>query len=40
MAKDFFDRFIADCQQQLDSSGVELEKEIEKNLGSGSRTEN
>jgi hypothetical protein len=40
MTKDFFDRFIADCQQQLDSSGVELEKEIEKNLGSGSRTEN
>jgi hypothetical protein len=31
MTKDFFDRFIADCQQQLDSTGVEVEKEISKN---------
>ena len=36
MSKDFFDRFFADCQQTLDVSGVEMEKEIAENFPSGS----
>ena len=35
MSKDFFDRFFADCQQTLDTTGVEMEKVIIKNSVSG-----
>lgn len=31
MAKDFFDRFFVDCQQTIDSRGVEVVKAAEKN---------
>lgn len=36
MAKDFFDRFFADCQQKLDSLSVEMEEAEKKTSLSGS----
>ena len=32
MKKDFFDRFFADCQQKIDTLGIEIEQKVAENL--------